>query len=146
MLKEGILMGFRQDHCSPPDYDEDENDAWFPEKERDYWYSEAERYHAAETLERYEEARRRNAETTRRMFSIYCSYRVAGILLADIVLSLLLFPRQYFIVGLIGSNFLVFVLVLFCCYNISKTRVQPETREKNSAILLSAHDSASRRY
>ena len=145
MLKEGVLVAFHRYHRSPAVSDEDGTGRDFPGENREYWQSEELRYHVWGTLERYEEARQRNAETTRRMLAIYCSYKIVGILAADTVLSLLLFPRPYFIVGLIGSNFLVFVLVLSCCYRASKTRVRQQIRERNSAVLISP-DSALRRY
>ena len=138
-------MAFRLDQYLQPDDDIDENQRRFLESEREYWYSDAGQYHVWWNLERYEEARRRDAEITKRMFSIYCSYRVAGVLAADAALSLLLFPREYFVVGLIGSNFLVFVIVLFYCYVTARTRVRAEIRDRNSAILMSARDKALRR-
>ncbi|HOX36136.1 MAG TPA: hypothetical protein P5217_09030 [Methanoregulaceae archaeon] len=137
-------MVFHRDLRSPATDHEDGTGRRFPGEEREYWQSEEDRYHVWGTLERYEEARERNAETTRRMLSIYCSYKIAGVLAADAALSLLLFPREYFIVGLIGSNFLVFVLVLSYCYHASKTRVRQQIRERNSAVLISP-DSALRR-
>ncbi|HPD76682.1 MAG TPA: hypothetical protein PKZ65_11525 [Methanoregulaceae archaeon] len=138
-------MAFSLDKFLQPDEVTDEGWRRFLENEREYWSSEAGQYHVWWNLERYAEARQRNAEITRRMFSIYCSYRIAGVLAADATLSLLLFPREYFIVGLIGSNFLVFVIVLFYCYVTARTRVREEIHNRHSAILMSARDKALRR-
>jgi len=138
-------MACYQRHSSQADYYAYEHERTSPGQERDYCHSEAGQYHLRWNAARFEEIQQRNAEITNHLFSIYCSYKVAGILIADVMMSLLLFPWQYFAVGLVGSNFLVFVVVLFYCNAAAKTTVRPELRPGHSAIAKPVNEKALRR-
>jgi ABC-type bacteriocin/lantibiotic exporter with double-glycine peptidase domain len=138
-------MAYRRDYSPQDDYYADENTRRKLEHDNEYMHSEAGQFHIKYNIERANEQEQKRNEVLQNLKSIYFSNKIFVILIVTIVLTLLMYPLQFFFMAIIGMNFFV-LFVLFAYYWVTaKTQVRPEIQDRQQAVYLSALKKAGRR-